>query len=48
LFGPVCGVESFARWKEPGGAEMVAANVRCLDDVDIAALSLTAYDEKHR
>lgn len=39
-----CGVESFARGSAPDGAEMVAVNVRCLDDVDLAALTLTPFD----
>jgi hypothetical protein len=47
LFCPTCGVESFARGKAPDGKEMVAINVRCLDDVDIAALKLTPFDGKH-
>ncbi|MFL6690145.1 MAG: GFA family protein [Alphaproteobacteria bacterium] len=34
LFCKTCGIESFARGKGPGGAEMVAINVRCLDGVD--------------
>ena len=39
-----CGVGSFSRGKAPNGKEMVAVNVRCLDDVDIAALKLTPFD----
>lgn len=38
------GVEPFARGKRPDGQEMVAVNVRCLDDVDIATLSPTPFD----
>lgn len=34
LFCSTCGVESYAYGKGPGGADMVAINVRCLDDVD--------------
>src|SRR5215471_371783 len=34
LFCSTCGIQSFARAKRPDGAEMVAINVRCLDDVD--------------
>jgi hypothetical protein len=40
----VCGIESFARGKLPDGSDMVAVNVRCLDDINIAALTLTPYD----
>lgn len=46
LFCPDCGVESFARGTAPDGSEMVAINVRCLDDVDLATLTLTAVDGK--
>src|ERR1700687_3157062 len=34
LFCSTCGIQSFARGKGPGAAEMVAINVRCLDGVD--------------
>jgi hypothetical protein len=47
LFCPACGVESFARGTGPGGAEMIAINVRCLDGVDIAALTPIPFDGKH-
>jgi hypothetical protein len=39
-----CGVESFARGTGPGGTEMIALNVRCLDDIDVAALTTTPFD----
>src|SRR5258705_9457556 len=38
LFCPQCGVGAFSRGTNPKGGEMVAVNVRCLDDVDVAAL----------
>ena len=44
LFCPQCGVGSFSRGVMPDGAEMVAVNVRCLDDLDIAALPLQPFD----
>jgi hypothetical protein len=46
LFCSSCGVESFARGTAPNGAEMVAINVRCLDEVDIGSLPLTPIDGK--
>jgi hypothetical protein len=47
LFCPTCGIESFARGTTPGGAKMmVAINVRCLDDVDVAALKPMPFDGK--
>ena len=38
LFCPQCGVGAFSRGKAPSGAEMVAVNVRCLDDIDVTTL----------
>jgi hypothetical protein len=46
LFCGQCGVGSFARGARPDGAEMIAVNVRCLDDVDPTALSPMAFDGK--
>jgi len=45
LFCRVCGIESFALGVPPTGtAEMAAVNVRCLDDVDPAALQPKMFD----
>jgi hypothetical protein len=46
LFCSRCGVRSFARGKLPDGTEMAAVNVRCLDDVDLAALPVRQHDGK--
>jgi hypothetical protein len=46
LFCGQCGVGSFSRGIAPSGKEMVAVNVRCLDGVDLSALSLTPVDGK--
>ncbi|MDB5619628.1 GFA family protein [Tardiphaga sp.] len=45
-FCKTCGIESFANGKGPGGSEMVAINVRCLDGVDLEALQVKHYDGK--
>jgi hypothetical protein len=47
LFCRNCGVASFARGKNADGSEGVSINVRCLDDVDLGALTLTAFDGKN-
>ncbi len=47
LFCATCGVESFARGIGPDGAEMVAINVRCLEEVDVSALEITTFDGKN-
>ena len=46
-FCPDCGIRSFSRGKGPGGAEMVAVNVRCLDDVDLAAIAPQKFDGRN-
>ncbi|MBD0414125.1 GFA family protein [Oryzicola mucosus] len=48
LFCSVCGMESFARAAAPDGTEMVAVNVRCLEDVDVESLKPTPYDGRSR
>ena len=44
LFCATCGIESYAHGKGPGGAEMVAINVRCLDGVDPGSFKVKALD----
>ena len=44
LFCRQCGVGSFSRGEKPGGGEMIAVNVRCLDGVDVASLSPAPFD----
>ncbi len=46
LFCTTCGIGSFARGVMPDGTEMAAINVRCLDDVEIDALTPTPFDGK--
>lgn len=46
LFCTACGIRSFARGRNPDGTESVAINVRCLDDVDLTALTPAPYDGK--
>ena len=46
LFCADCGIESFGRGEGPGGVRMAAINVRCLDDVDVFALSPTPVNGK--
>lgn len=45
LFCAQCGVAAFSRGTSPkSSAEMIAVNVRCLDDVDVATLKVTPFD----
>lgn len=46
LFCTTCGTASFGRGTGPDGSEMVAINVRCLDGVDLDALTVTKIDGK--
>jgi hypothetical protein len=49
LFCPVCGILPYARGTPPGAKqEMVAINVRCLDDVDVKALEITEFDGRSK
>lgn len=47
LFCKTCGIRSFARGKGPGGQDMVAINVKCLDDVDLSKITPMPYDGKN-
>jgi hypothetical protein len=46
LFCATCGVGSFSRGQAPDGEDTFAVNVRCLDDVDVAGLTLRHFDGK--
>lgn len=46
LFCSTCGIGSFGRGTMPDGKQMVALNVRCLDDVDTSALTVAQIDGK--
>jgi len=44
LFCPECGVGAFSRGTSPQGTEMIAVNVRCLDDVNLGSLRPVPFD----
>lgn len=46
LFCRRCGIRSFSRGADRAGREMVAVNVRCLDDVDVGAVPPRPFDGK--
>ena len=48
LFCRTCGIASFATGRGEDGSEGIGINVRCLDDIDLDALTLTPYDGKSR
>lgn len=43
-----CGCAPFATGKGPDGAEMTAINVRCLEDIDLAAVKRVPVDGRSR
>jgi hypothetical protein len=45
-FCGTCGIQSFARGERPDGTKMIAVNVRCLDDLDLATVERTFFDGK--
>ncbi len=46
LFCTNCGIASFGTGTGPDQSEMVAINVRCLEDVDLDRLAITSFDGK--
>lgn len=46
LFCKHCGIGTFGRGTSPDGKAMIALNVRCLDNVDIQALTIKLVDGK--
>jgi hypothetical protein len=43
-FCPTCGVAPFSETEHPKGTKMVAINLRCVDDVDPAKLTIKHVD----
>lgn len=43
-FCPECGIHPLGEGTMPDGTQMAAINVRCLDNVDLATLSVQQYD----
>jgi hypothetical protein len=44
-FCPTCGIAPFSEAMDPkSGKPVVAVNVRCLPDIDLSALKVSAYD----
>ena len=43
-----CGVDVFARGSRPGGIEVVALNVSCIDGIELAKLAMTPIDGRNR
>lgn len=41
---PVCGIHAFGQGRTPQGQEMVAVNLRCLEDFDLDAVPVQHFD----
>jgi hypothetical protein len=48
LFCSHCGIKSFARGVGRDGQETAAVNVRCIEGVDLDALTIQKFDGKSR
>jgi hypothetical protein len=46
LFCKTCGIKAFGRGVGPDGKPMVAVNVRCLEDVDLASVPTHQFNGK--
>ncbi len=47
-FCSTCGVTSFAGGLGPGGAEMRAVNLRCVDGIELGKVAIKEYDGASR
>ncbi|WP_018607590.1 GFA family protein [Uliginosibacterium gangwonense] len=43
-FCPTCGIHPFGEGIDPAGNHMVAINVRCLENIELAALPVKHFD----
>lgn len=43
-FCPVCGIHPYGEGTDPKGNAMAAINIRCLEDIDLAAIPVQHYD----
>jgi len=48
LFCKTCGIKPFARGTNPNGQQMVAINVRTIDDIDVSSVPTKQFDGKSR
>lgn len=46
LFCSTCGIGSFSRGTGPDGKEMIALNVRCIDEIDPGKIAINHFDGK--
>ena len=47
-FCPVCGIHPYAEGKDLKGNAMAAVNIRCLEGIDLEAITITHYDGRSK
>ncbi|MFM2381514.1 MAG: hypothetical protein RLZZ76_281 [Candidatus Parcubacteria bacterium] len=47
LFCTTCGTASFGKGSDGQGNEMIAVNLRCVDDLDLKSIPITEYNGKN-
>jgi len=47
-FCPTCGMHPFGEGVDPQGAKMAAINIRCLEDIDLAAVPIQNFDGRSK
>jgi hypothetical protein len=47
-FCPTCGIHPFGEGVDPSGVARAAVNVRCLEGVDLAAMTVKQFDGRSR
>jgi hypothetical protein len=47
-FCPVCGISPYCEAADAQGKHMVAINLRCLEDIDLATIPIQQFDGKAR
>lgn len=43
-FCPTCGIHPYGEGVDPKGNHMAAINIRCLEDIDLAAIPVQNFD----
>ncbi|WP_341923227.1 GFA family protein [Polaromonas sp. YR568] len=47
-FCPTCGMHPFGEGVDPQGNKMAAINIRCLEDIDLAAVPVQNFDGRSK
>ncbi|MDO8371156.1 MAG: GFA family protein [Polaromonas sp.] len=47
-FCPTCGMHPFGEGVDPQGNKMAAINIRCLEDIDLAAVPIQNFDGRSK